>query len=139
MKKDVRQSSLIIRAMAEDGSKDDDGAAAKERAAAEEAAKWQQMALRMQQQRAGTVSAPAAKSSPDADAAKSSLGTSDLSALEGTVGCDVPCAEAAVSDPLRPRLATPQPPPPPNSTPYTNTLQAALIPNRRLASAAPPH
>ena len=72
--------------MAEDSAKGDDAAAAaKERAAAEEAAKWQQMALRMQQQRAGAASAPAAKLAPDADAAKSSLGTSDLSSLEGTV------------------------------------------------------
>ncbi len=85
MKKSARQSSLIVRSMAEDGMKGDDAAAAKERAAAEEAAKWQQMALRMQAQRAGAASAPAAKSSPDADAAKSSLGTSDLSKLEGTV------------------------------------------------------
>ncbi len=62
-----------------------------------EAAKWQQMALRMQAQRAGAASAPAAKSSPDADAAKSSLGTSDLSKLEGTVAAVAVAFAAAVA------------------------------------------
>jgi hypothetical protein len=102
--KSARHSSLIIRAMAEDGAKGDDAASARERAAAEEAAKWQQMALRMQQQRAGAAPAPPPKPTSDADAAKSSLGTSDLSALEGKVRRRTALLALLLpSDPRRPR------------------------------------
>ena len=81
-----KPSIFSVRAMADnDGANDEQ--AAKERAAAEEAARWQQMALRMQQQRAGASNPPAATPVPTQSASdsKASLGVSDLSNLEGKV------------------------------------------------------